>query len=141
MSAKLLYRIASVLFIIFALSHTFGVLSQKAPSSPAAAVRAAMDHVRWRFMGSEISYGGMYIGFGLFVTAALLLAALFAWHLGSLSATHPQAIGLMGWSLFAFSLACLILGWIYFFAGPIVVSALLALSLGGAAITGHSTRT
>lgn len=104
MSAKLLYRIASVLFFLFAVSHTFGVLST-APSPEVAAVRSAMDDVHWQFMGSRISYGGVYIGFGLFVTAALLMAGLIAWHLGELAQASPQAIGMMGWVLFAFSIA------------------------------------
>ena len=75
----------------------------------------------------------MSIGFGLFLTASLLMAAFFAWHLGALAQASPQAIGAMGWVLFAFSLASLILSWLYFFAGPIIISALIALCLGWAA--------
>jgi hypothetical protein len=133
MSATLLYRISSVFFFFFAVSHTFGALSKKLPSAEVAAVRSGMDGVHWRFMRAEITYGGMYIGFGLFLTASLLMAALFALHLGTLARASPQAIGTMGWVLFAFSLASLILGWLYFFAGPIIISALIALCLGWAA--------
>lgn len=132
MTATLLYRISSVLFIIFAVSHTFGVLSRKSPSAEAAAVRSAMDSVQWRFMGSNITYGGLYIGFGLFITAALFLAAFLAWHLGGLARVNPQAIGMMGWVFFAFSFASLILSWVYFFAGPIIISALITVGLGWA---------
>src|SRR5690242_15163488 len=74
-NATLLYRIAAVLFLVFAISHTIGLLSGKQPSPEVAAVRASMDSVRWRFMGSEITYGGIYVGFGLLVTASLLLSA------------------------------------------------------------------
>lgn len=139
MSAKLLYRIASVLFFLFAVSHTFGVLST-APSPEVAAVRSAMDDVHWQFMGSRISYGGVYIGFGLFVTAALLMAGLIAWHLGELAQASPQAIGMMGWVLFAFSIASLVLGSVYFFAGPIIISALIALCLGWATSLVHTVK-
>jgi hypothetical protein len=133
MSATPLYRAASILFLIFAVSHTFGVLSRSQPSPELAAVRSAMDSVHFRFMGSDITYGGIYVGFGLFVTAALLLLAAFvAWHLGRLARTNPQAIGALGWVLFAFSIAGLVLGWIYFFAGPIVASTMIALCLGSA---------
>ena len=48
-----------------------------------------MDSVHFRFMGSDITYGGIYVGFGLFVTAALLLAAFIAWHLGGLAPDEP----------------------------------------------------
>lgn len=132
MSATVLYRISSVLFLIFAIAHTLGVLNRKAPSPEVAAVRTGMDTISWRFMGSNVTYGGMFVGFGLLVTAALLVAAYFAWHLGELARVNPQAIGMMGWVLFAFSLFCLVLGWVYFFAGPMIISALIAGGLGWA---------
>jgi hypothetical protein len=132
-NATLPYRIASILFFIFAVSHTFGVLSKGQPSPEVAAVRSAMDSVRWQFMGSDITYGKIYVGFGLFVTAALLLDGFLAWHLGTLARTNPQAVGSFGWVFFGFGIASLILSWVYFFTGPIVVSALIAICLGGAA--------
>ena len=122
-----------MLFIVFAISHTVGLLSSKQPSPEVAAVRAGMNSVHWRFMGSDITYGGIYLGFGLLLTAALLLSAFLAWHLGWLARTNPQAIGGLGWAFFAFAIANLVLSWIYFFAGPIVASTLLAACLGWAA--------
>ena len=133
MNATLLYRVASGLFVVFAVSHTFGLLSRNQPSREVGAVRAAMNSVHWRFMGAEITYGGIYIGFGLLLTAALLLSAFLAWHLGWLARSDPRAIGGLGWVFFGFALANLILSWIYFFAGPIVASALIAVCLGWAA--------
>ena len=84
-------------------------------------------------MGAEITYGGIYIGFGLLLTAALLLSAFLAWHLGWLARSDPRAIGGLGWVFFGFAMANLALSWIYFFAGPIVASALIAVCLGWAA--------
>lgn len=133
MNATLLYRIASALFILFAVSHTFGVLSKKQPSPEVAAVRASMESVHWRFMGSDITYGGIYIGFGLLATASLVLCAFLAWHLGSLARTNPHATVAMAWVFFGFSAANLALSWIYFFAGPIIASALITVCLGWAA--------
>jgi len=133
MNATLLYRVASGLFVVFAVSHTFGLLSRNQPSREVGAVRAAMNSVHWRFMGAEITYGGIYIGFGLLLTAALLLSAFLAWHLGWLARSDPRAIGGLGWVFFGFAMANLILSRIYFFAGPIVASALIAVCLGWAA--------
>ena len=133
MNATLLYRIAAALFVVFAISHTIGLLSGKQPSPEVAAVRAGMDSVHWRFMGSDITYGGIYVGFGLLLTAALLFSAFLAWHLGGLARTNSQAIGALGWAFFLFGIANLALSWIYFFAGPIVASALIAACLGWAA--------
>lgn len=133
MKPSLLYRIASILFILFAVSHTIGLLSTNAPSPEVAGVRAVMNSVHWRFMGSDITYGGIYLGFGLLLTAALLFSAFLAWHLGWLARTNPRAIGGLGWAFFAFAIANLALSWIYFFAGPIVASTLVAVCLGWAA--------
>ena len=133
MNATLLYRVASGLFVVFAVSHTFGLLSRNQPSPEVGVVRAAMNSVHWRFMGAEITYGGIYIGFGLLLTAALLLSAFLAWHLGWLARSDPRAIGGLGWVFFGFAMANLILSRIYFFAGPIVASALIAVCLGWAA--------
>ncbi len=141
MNASLLYRIASVLFFTFAISHTFGVLSRKQPSPEVAAVRSAMDSVHWRFMGSDITYGRIYVGFGLFVTAALLLCAFLAWRLGGLARTDPRAMGGFVWVFFGFGIASLVLSWVYFFTGPIVVSALIALCLGWAACLVSTAKT
>jgi hypothetical protein len=133
MNATLLYRVAAVLFVIFAISHTFGVLGSKQPSPEVGAVRSAMDSVHWRFMGSEITYGRIYVGFGLLLTAALLFSAFLAWHLSGMAQTNPQAIALLAWVFFAYSIANLILSWIYFFAGPIAASAVISACLGWAA--------
>ena len=43
MTARLAYRIAAAIFVLFALGHTVGFLTLKPPSVEASAVRAAMD--------------------------------------------------------------------------------------------------
>src|SRR5260370_1038563 len=48
MKATLLYRIASVLFILFAAGHTFGFLSFKPASPEGLAVRDAMNNVHFQ---------------------------------------------------------------------------------------------
>jgi hypothetical protein len=42
MSATILFRIASVVFLLFALGHTVGFLSFKPPTAEGLAVRTAM---------------------------------------------------------------------------------------------------
>ena len=127
-----LYRIASGLLILFAVSHTLGLFS-KPPSAEASAARAAMDNVHFQFLGADCSYGQFFIGFGLLFTAYLLFSAFLAWHLGGLARENPKAIGGLSWAFFTVQLATLALSWIYFFIAPVAVSALVAVCAGWAA--------
>jgi hypothetical protein len=133
MSATLLYRIASALLVLFAVGHTFGFLRFRPATPEGAAVYEAMRNVHFQVGGTSFSYGGFYIGFGLFVTAYLLFAAYLAWYLGGLAATNAQAIGTLRWAFFATQLAVVALSWIYFSAAPVVFAALVALCVGWAA--------
>ncbi len=133
MNATLLYRIASVLLLLFAVGHTIGFLNFKPPTPEGVAVRDAMNNVHFQVRGGNFTYGGFYIGFGLFATAYLLFSAFLAWHLGGLAQNNPQAIGALGWAFFAVQMVSLVLSWIYFFVPPAVFSALVAACLGWAA--------
>lgn len=133
MSVTLLYRIASVLLILFAAGHTIGFLKFKPPTAEGLAVHDAMNNVHFQVRGKGYSYGGFYVGFGLFNSVYLLFSALLAWHLGSLAARNPQAIGVMGWGLCLVMVASLVLCWAYFNAVAVAFSAALAACLGWAA--------
>jgi len=128
-----LYRVASVVFVLFAAGHTFGFLNFKPPTPEAAAVRESMMRVHFHVGASTFSYGGFYVGFGLTITAYLLLAALLTWHLGGVARTAPGTIGALGCGFFALQLVCLVLCWVYFSAVPAALSAFLAVCLGSAA--------
>ena len=54
MRATLLYRIASVSFVLFAAGHTFGFLNFKPPTAEGMALRDAMNNVHF---GANLSYG------------------------------------------------------------------------------------
>jgi hypothetical protein len=118
MKPTFLYRIASGLLVVFAASHTYGLLTFKAASPEARAVREAMNNVHFQFMGADCSYGNFYIGFGLLFTAYLLFSAFLAWHLGGLARKTPQTIGTLAWSFFTVLVATLALSWMYFLACP-----------------------
>ncbi len=128
-NATVFYRIASVLFILFAVGHTFGFLAFKPPSPEGLAVRDAMQNVRFQVKGSTFTYGDFYTGFGLYATVYLLFSAFLAWHLGNLARTAPQAIGLLAWVFVAVQVASLILSWRYFLLPPVILSALVAACL------------
>jgi hypothetical protein len=128
----LFYRIASVLFILFAAGHTAGFMAFKPPSAEGLAVRDAMWNVRFQVKGSSFTYGDFYTGFGLYATVYLLFSAFLAWHLGNLARTNPEAIGSLAWVFAAVQVASLILSWRYFLLPPAILSALLTACLGWA---------
>ncbi len=133
MKAVTLYRIASVLLVLFAAGHTVGFLKFKPPTAEGLAVRDAMNNVHFQVRGSSFSYGGFYTGFGLYITLYLVFSAFLAWHLGNVASNSPQAIGALGWVFCAVQVVSLILSWKYFSAAPTILSAAVAICLGWAA--------
>ena len=133
MTATLLYRIAAVLFLVFAAGHTLGFLKFKPPSAEGIAVRDSMESVRFQVGSSTRTYGDFYRGFGLFCTLYLLFFAYLAWHLGGMAQSSPQAVGALAWVFFAVQLVGVVLSWIYFLPPPVILSALAAICTGWAA--------
>jgi hypothetical protein len=123
MKPATLYRIAAVVMVLFAAGHTFGFLTLQPPTPEALAVHQGMMNVHFRLNNGEFSYDGFYVGFGLSITAYMLLCAFLAWHL----AKHPDRA--IGWALFAVQASGLPLSWMYFPIAPTVFSAALAVLL------------
>jgi hypothetical protein len=132
MSATILFRIASIVFLLFALGHTFGFLSFKPPTAEGLAVQKAMSDVVFKVGASNLSYGGFYRGFGLSCTVSMLFLAILCWHLAALAAVHPRAIAGIAWSLFGVQVVGVALSVKYFGLPPAVFSAALTALLGWA---------
>lgn len=133
MSATLLYRIAAVLFIIFAAGHTVGFLTFRAPSAEGRAILDSMNSVRFDVKGHSYSYGNFYRGFGLSCTVSMVLFAFLAWHLGQLARSTPSAVGFMGWAFCLLQVPGVVLSFLYFGPPPMVLSTLVTLLLAYAA--------
>jgi hypothetical protein len=133
MNATVLYRIASIVLVLFAAGHTFGFLKFRPPTPEGLSARDAMNNVFFVVGSKRFSYGGFYKGFGLFITVDLLFSAFLAWHLGGLAGRAPEAIGALGWAFCAVQAASLVLSWLYFFPVTAAFSAVVVLCLGWAA--------
>ncbi len=133
LSATLLYRIAGIVFIFFAVGHTFGFLSFRAPSVEGRNVYDAMNQVRFQVGSQTFTYGGWYRGFGLSATTAMLFWSYLCFHLAGLARYNPQAIGGLGWAFFAVQVAGAVLGFMYFGIPAMVFAAVSALLVGAAA--------
>jgi hypothetical protein len=138
MKATWLYRIAAVLFALFAAGHTLGFLKFVPPTPEGQAVMNAMNTVQLQ-PGAAFTYGRFYKGFGLFATVYFLFAASVAWHLGELARKVPAALGSLPWTFFFLQLVGVALSWKYFSTPPVVLSALVTFCIAWAAIIGRPT--
>ena len=135
---KLLYRIASLTFVIFAVGHTVGFMRFRPPTPESQAVLSAMENVHFAIGGGTYSLGGFYVGFGLYATAYLLFSAFLAWQLGNVAPAYPRAISSIAWGFFVVQLVSVALSWIYFLPPPVLLSVIVAACLGWAAWRGQS---
>ena len=126
MKATALYKTASVLLVLAAAGNTYGLVRLWQ-------VAGAMNSVRFPLGHTNLSYAQVVLGLELFCSLCVLFAAYLAWHLGDLVRNAPQAIGALGWLLFAYQLVGVYMS-LTFFAGPVLIlSTVLAICLGWAA--------
>jgi hypothetical protein len=126
-----LYRISSYLLVIFCLLHTFGgLLANAGHGSGADMVWSLMKSVHFDIMGSSVTWGGMYLGFGLLFSVFLLFSAFVTWYLGGLDNKGRIAFFPITWALFVSYFLVAVLSWAYFFVAPGVTATLIALLLG-----------
>jgi hypothetical protein len=140
MKPSILYRIAAVLLVLFAIGHTFGFW-QAQPEWNADSVIASMRSVHFDAQGFNRTYWDFYLGFGLFVSVFLLLAAVLSWQMGSLPAGTLAQLRGPAWTLVLCFAAVTVLSWRYFFIIAIVFSAAITLALAAAAyVSGNNSR-
>ena len=133
MNATLLYRIAAVLFVLFAAGHTIGFLKFTPPTPEGVAVYDSMKSVQFNLDGRSYSYGRFYLGFGLYISVYMLFSALLAWHLGNMAMLNPGAFGIIGWAFCAVQVLGFALSCVYFAPITAVLSGAVAICLGIAA--------
>jgi hypothetical protein len=133
MKASLLYRIAAVLLVLFAVAHTLGFSQPPDPAWGADALVRSMRTLHFNAMGSSRSYWDFFLGAGFSVAVFFAFSAILAWQLGSLP---PQTLAGMRVITWAFALcfaAITVVAWTYLFAAPIGFSAVVTICLAAAA--------
>jgi len=128
MKPSLLYRIASIVLVLFAAGHSFG-FSKVDPSWHAEAAVESMRNVHFQLDSFTRSYWDFYLGFGYFVSILQLFAAVVAWQLGGLKKEMLAQLPFVTWGLAISFVAVVALNFQYFFLVPIVFSAILAILL------------
>ena len=130
MTTRVLYRIAAVLIFLFDVGHTAGYPW----TDPAwGAAPAIMRSGHFQVFGFTRTYWDFYVGFGLFVSVFLLLAAILAWQLGSLPPQSRALLRVTSWALALAFAAVSLLSVMYFFAIPILFAFAITVCLVGAA--------
>ena len=126
MTNRVLYRIAAVLILLFDLGHSAGFPW----SDPRWGVDLGpMRSSHFNVLGFSRTYWDFYVGFGLFVSAFLLLAAILAWQLGSLPTQTLRLLRSTAWALSLCFAAVTVLSWMYFFTIPIAFSGVITVCL------------
>ena len=92
-----------------------------------------MRSIHFDAQGFSRTYWDFYVGFGFFVTAFLVFAAVLTWQFGGLPAQTLALMGSAVWGLAICFVAVTLLCWRYFFIAPIVFSAAITACLLAAA--------
>jgi hypothetical protein len=129
---SILYRISSLLLLLFAAGHTFG-FRQNNPEWGAGAVLESMRSVRFDAQGFSRTYWDFFSAFGLFFSVLLVFAAVLAWLLSAMSAQTFARVRGIAWALASCFVAITALSCRYAFTTPIVFSALITACLTAAA--------
>jgi len=125
-TSRVLYRIAAALILLFDIGHSAGYPW----SDPKWGVdTSAMRSSHFQILGFSRTYWDFYVGFGLFVSVFLLLAAVLAWQLGSIPAQTAPLVRATAGALSLSFIAVTLLSWMYFFTIPIIFSGLIAVCL------------
>lgn len=90
---------------------------------------ASMRSLHFQTQGFTRTYWDFYIGFGLFVTVLLLLAAVMSWQLGAATVSEWRVLRPIAWSLTIGFALVIYLSARYFFAAPVIFSGLIFLCL------------
>lgn len=135
MKAKVFLRVAAVLVAIQAVLHTVGgVFGNPLPGASAAAY-AAMKSNHFLVMGVERSYWMFFIGFGLCMTATMIMEAALFWMLGSLTSSMGMRLRPMLVELTLGNVAFTVLCELFFFPIPTVWDLAITVCLMGATVT------
>lgn len=126
MTTRVIYRIAAVLILLFDIGHSAGYPW----SNPKWGVDlSAIQSSHFNVLGFSRTYWNFYVGFGLFVSVFMLLAALLAWQLSNLPQETLRLMRTTAWALTISFAAVTVLSWMYFFSIPIVFSAVITVCL------------
>ncbi len=131
MKPAVLYKGSSMLLVLFAGTHTYGMYYPPSRRATVDTVTFAMRNVHFDAMGFNRTIWDFYFGFGMLLTVFLLFSAFLSWQLGS--QTQNSYGRPLAWAFAVCHGAVAALCWTYFFLAPAIVSTVIAVCLIAAA--------
>jgi len=123
-----LYRIAFVLLLLFAIGHTLG-FRMTDPKLGVGPLIASLQTLHFQIQGFNRTFWDFCFGFGLFISILLIFAASFAWQLSGLEPETLAVVHGTSWGLAICFAVETVFTWRYFFIGPIVFSIVITACL------------
>jgi hypothetical protein len=115
-------RIASAIAFLFATGHTMGAPWTPATGESETALVESMKSLRFTVMGTDRTYWDFYFGFGVSITVYQLALAVILWQTASLAKSDAVRARPIMFTMLAAYLGIGVLGWMYFFAAPLVMA-------------------
>jgi len=138
MKASLLYRIAAVLLLLFAVTHTLG-FGQSDPAWGVDGLLSLMRSKHFEVQGSSRSYWDFFAAAGISVGVFYLFTAVLAWQLGGLRPELLASLRITAWALALCFAVITLVSWKHLFLVAIVSSAVITAFLAAAAVAIPST--
>lgn len=133
MTPKTSCRIAAACFAFICLAHTMGgMLFPVARGEEESNVLGLLASYRFEIMGFTRSHADFYRGEGFYLSLSMALFAALAWQLGTLADEQPATARRLLPIATAFAFGSTALCALYFFAAPLVFSAVATIALLGA---------
>jgi len=117
--ATILYRVASVLLLVFVAANTVWLVY----FWHAAAATAPY----FPFGHSNLTYVQVVLALEVFSSLCVLFGAFLSWQLGALARTAPQFAGTMGWGLVAYQAVGTFVALFYLSGFAFIVTAAIAI--------------
>jgi hypothetical protein len=137
--APILYRVSSVLLLLFAVAHTLG-FRQSDPDWGVDALLGSMRSIHFDVQGFSRTYWDLFVAAGFSVGVFYFFSAILAWQLGGLPAEVLARMRGITWAFALCFAAITVVSWTYLFIVPIAIALLITACLTAAAWLSAKTR-
>lgn len=128
MKPSVIYRIAAVVLLLFAVAHTLG-FTQSDAKWGIDPLLAALRSQSFDIAAFERTWWDFYLAAGLTAAVFYVFAAVLAWQLGSLRPETLAQMQRVAWAFAVAFAAVTAVSWMYLFLIPIVFSTVVAICL------------